>query len=307
MKIVFLGTPDFALPSIKALNDSPHEIAAVITNPDRLGNRQKLTPPPVKVFAESVGLKVLQYSKIRKEGVDELKRLAPDLMVTAAFGQILSQEILDIPKYGVINVHGSLLPKYRGASPIQQAILDGESVTGVTIMKTALEVDSGDIIMSKSVDIGENETAGELFIRLSELGAKALIEAIELIDTGKAVYIAQDHSKATFCAMLKKESGIIDFCKTSKELVNFVRGLNPWPTAYTYLDGKMLKIWKATPHDNSINHKCGEVVDNANKIIVQVKDGTIELGEIQLEGSKRMSAADFLRGRAIQKRTVLGK
>lgn len=306
MKIIFMGSPDFAIPSLSALHNSKHEILAVVTNPDKRGNRQKLTPTAVKGYAEGVGLNVLQYSSIRREGIKDLKRLAPDLIVTVAYGQILSQEILDIPKHGVINVHGSLLPKYRGASPIQQAILNGEKKTGITIMQTALEVDSGDILLTKEVEIGERETAGELFERLSELGAVALMEALELIESGQSVFTPQEHDKATFCGMLKKESGKMDFCKPVAELVNFVRGLNPWPTAFTYLEGKRLKIWAAESHDSSTGKKCGEII-SSDKLVVQALDGTISLTELQLEGARRMSAQDFLRGRQITAGQVLGE
>lgn len=307
MKIVFLGTPDFALPSLSALVKSSHDILAVVTNPDKRGNKMKLIAPPVKQFAESVGLKVLQYEKISRDGVEELKNLQPELMITAAFGQILSKEVLAIPKYGVINVHGSLLPKYRGASPIQQAILSGDKKTGITIMRTEYVVDSGDIILAKSIDIGEKETAGELYDRLAALGAEALLEAIDLIEKGKAKYTPQNHSEATFTKMLTKNSGLIDFDKTSYELHNFVRGLNPWPTAYTYLAGKLFKIWSIEKFSDNTDYPNGTVTYANSKegIIVQVSDGTIKLLEVQLEGGKRMSAKDFLVGHTIPAGTVL--
>ncbi len=306
MRIIFLGSPDFAVPSLRALCNSNHEIVAVITNPDRPGNRNKITPPAVKVYAQEHNLRVLQYSNLSKEGVEDIKTLAPDLMITVACGHILSQEILNIPKYGVINVHGSILPKYRGASPIQQAILEGESITGVTIMRTVLALDSGDIILTKTTAIGEEETAGELFERLSELGATALLEAVELIDRGKVEYIPQDSTQATFCGMLKKESGNLDFCKDVQELVNFVRAFNPWPTAFTYLDDKRLKVWKATKYDNTTDYNCGQVVC-ADKLIVQAKNGTLLLEEVQLEGAKRMKSEDFLRGKPLEKGRMLGR
>ncbi|NCA67562.1 MAG: methionyl-tRNA formyltransferase [Clostridia bacterium] len=307
MRIIFLGTPDFALPSLKALIDSPHELAAVITNPDRKGNKLKLYAPPVKVMAEEAGIKVLQYTCIRKEGAADIRALKPDLMVTAAFGQIISQEILDIPKYGVINVHGSLLPKYRGASPVQQAVLNGDMETGITIMRTEYAVDSGDIILAKSVLIDENETAGELFDKLAILGASALIEAVELIDSDKAIYLPQNHDNATYCRMLTKESGIVSFEKTVKELHNFVRGLNPWPTAYTKLDGKILKLWRIEKYDDTTDYVCGTIIkaDSKNGIIVQVKDGTVSLAELQLEGGKRMSGKAFALGHSVALSSVL--
>ncbi len=309
MRIIFLGTPDFALPSLKALVESKHEIAAVVTNPDRPGNKLKPAPPPVKQLAQRLGLKVLQYGSIRKEGAEDIKRLCPDLMVTAAFGQILSREILNVPKHGVINVHGSLLPKYRGASPVQQAILNGDKITGVTIMRTVYEVDSGDILLTKSIDIGADETAGELFDRLAELGAEALVEALSLIDSGKAVFTQQNHSEATFCKTIKKDFGIIDFSKSAEQLHNFVRGLNPWPAAYTYVDGKLFKIWRIEKVDERTDYACGTIVlsDIREGIVVQVGDGTIRLSEVQLEGGRRMSGREFLIGHRLEAGRILGR
>ena len=178
MKVLFLGTPDFAIPSLRAIASSAHEILAVITQPDKEGNRRVMTPPPVKVEAEKLGLKVYQFNSLRKEGVELVRSLAPDVMVTAAFGQILSQEVLDIPKFGTLNVHGSLLPLYRGSSPIQSCLLNGDSVTGVTIMKTALEVDAGDVLLKKEIPISDEDTAGTLFDKIAEIGAAAIVEAL---------------------------------------------------------------------------------------------------------------------------------
>ncbi len=309
MNIVFLGTPDFALPSLEALIKSPHSISAVVTNPDRPGDKLRLNVPPVKQLALSAGLKVLQYSNIRKEGVEDIRNIAPDLMVTAAFGQILSEELLTLPRFGVINVHGSLLPAYRGASPVQQAILNGDSITGITIMRTAYAVDSGDIILQKSTEIKEDETAGELFERLSKLGASALIEAIGLIEKGEAVYVPQNHSVATFCRMLTKESGLIDFSKGTNELHNFIRALNPWPTAYTYLDDKIFKIWRIEKLNSGVNALPGTVLVSNSKdgITVQTGDGIAKLAEVQLSGGRRMSGAMFAAGHKELAGRVLGE
>lgn len=309
MKIIFLGTPDFALASLEALLSSSHNIVAVVTNPDRPGDKLKLTPPPVKTLALNRGLKVLQFSSIRKEGVETIRALAPDLMVTAAFGQILSEELLSIPRFGVINVHGSLLPKYRGASPVQQAILNGDKITGITIMRTAYAVDSGDILLQKSITIGDDETAGELFDRLSILGAEALIEAVGLIESGEAVYTPQNHSEASYCRMLTKESGLIDFSKSIEELHNFVRGLNPWPAAYTYLDGKMFKIWRVKNLGFGTSAVPGTIVKANVKdgIAVQTKDAAAALVEVQLAGGRRMSGAEFAAGHKEIEGKVLSK
>jgi methionyl-tRNA formyltransferase len=246
MRLVFLGTSDFSLKSLKALIASKHEVLAVVTKEDKIGNRNKVFEPPVKTLAAQNGILVYQFKSIRKQGVDVLKAINPDIIVTCSFGQILSQEILDIPKFGVINVHASLLPKYRGASPIQQSILNGDRFTGVTIMQTEYAIDSGDVLLAEHTEIGEKETAGELFSRLADLGAKALLTALSQIENGTATYTPQNHSEATFCGTLKKEDGLIDFSSTAERLDCFVRGLTPWPSAYTYIAGKKFKIFEKT-------------------------------------------------------------
>ena len=240
MKVVFLGTPDFAVLPLKKIAASKHGVLAVVTQPDRpVGRKAVVTPCAVKVAAESLGLKTLGYEKIRKEGVEDLKALNPDVMVTCAYGQILSQEILDIPKRGVINVHASLLPKYRGAAPIQWSIINGDKVTGVTIMKTEAGVDTGDIIAVQKTDITEAETAGELFDRLSAIGADLIVKVLDELEAGTATFVKQNDAEATHVKMLKKEDGIINFSKNSISIYNLVRGLNPWPVAYTFLHNKM--------------------------------------------------------------------
>ena len=303
MRIVFLGTPDFAVLPLKAVsNIQGVEIVGVVCNKDKpVGRKQVLTAPPVKIAAQELGLPVFQYNKIKEEGVNDLKKLAPDLMITCAFGQILSQEILDVPKCGVINIHASLLPKYRGAAPIQWCIINGEKVTGVTIMKTEIGVDTGDMIMQRQLAIGENETAGELFERLSALGADMINDALDSIEDGSAVYTPQDHSAATRVKMLKKQDGAIVWSKSAKEVFNLVRGMNPWPCAYTYFCGKIIKIWAVEIcHNVRSNGLPGEVLicDAKNGIIVACGEGAVKISELQLEGAKRMSAKDFLLGRS---------
>lgn len=310
MKIIFLGTPSFAVPSLQALIDSKHEILAVVCQPDRkVGREQKVVFSPVKELALSHNIKILQYEKIRKEGVDDLKSLCPDIMVSCAFGQILSQEIIDIAPHGIINVHGSLLPKYRGAAPIQQAVIDGERETGVTIMQTEAGIDTGDILSVVKTDIGEKETAGELFDRLSYLGADLLIDTLDKIESGTVTPIKQDESKATHVSMIKKEDGIIDWNNDSISVFNKIRGMNPWPIAYTRLNGKNLKIFAATPVDFNIsdNFEVGSVVccNTSDGIVVCCKKGFLRLDELQLEGAKRMSSHDFLLGRKIPVGTIL--
>ncbi len=291
MRIVFLGTPDFSVSSLQALINSKHEVVAVVTQPDKARNRMVVSFSPVKEEAIKHNIKVLQYDKIRLQGVEDLKNLNPDIMVTCAYGQIISQEILDIPKYGVINVHASLLPKYRGSAPIQWAILNGEKETGITIMQTALGVDSGDIILQKKCPIRENESAGELFDDLAEIAPDVLLEAIDLIETGKANPIKQDENLATHFPMLKKEDGHINWEDDGNKIINKIYGLNPWPSAYANLDGKIFKIYKAT-------FEKGESKDYGKISIDKVacKGGYIKLQEVQIEGKRKMQIDEFLRG-----------
>ncbi len=291
MRIVFLGTPDFSVSCLDALINSKHEVLAVVTQPDKARNRMVVSFSPVKEEAIKHNIKVLQYDKIRLQGVEDLKALNPDLMVTCAYGQIISQEILDIPKYGVINVHASLLPKYRGSAPIQWAILNGEKETGITIMQTALGVDSGDIILQEKIAIKENETAGELFDDLAKIAPSVLMKAIDLIESGKATFTKQNEEEATHFPMLKKEDGHIDWTQDGKTIINKIYGLNPWPSAYSILDGKIFKIYKAKFEEgNSLDF--GTIKDNK----VACKGGYIQLQEVQIEGKKRMDIEEFTRG-----------
>lgn len=308
MKIVFLGTPDFAVQSLEKLANSHHDILAVVTQPDRLGNRNKMMPPAVKVAAEKLGLKVLQYEKVSREGVETLRELGADIFVTCAFGQILSREILAIPPQGVINVHGSLLPKYRGSCPIQACILNGDKVTGVTIMRTAYEVDSGDMLLTRELEIGDDENAGELFDRLSDLGADALLEALDIIESGKAVYIPQNHDKATFCHMIKKSDGMVNWSRLAGKVHNHIRGMYPWPCAFTSIGEDIVKIHKAIVlNPNGKLGKAGEVIDSDGKLVIACGEGCIEVVELQMPGGKKMNTADYLRGHKIEKGIVLGE
>ena len=310
MKIVFLGTPDFAVNTLKAIINSRHEILAVVTQPDKpVGRSSKLVFSPVKQVAIEHGLKVLQYNKIRLEGVEDLKALNPDIMVTCAFGQILSQEIIDIAPKGIINIHASLLPKYRGAAPIQWSIINGDKETGVTIMQTEAGIDTGDIISVRKTLIGEKETAGELFDRLSVIGAELLVETLNQIEDGKAVYVKQDHALATHVKMLKKEDGIIDFNNSCETIFNFVRGMNPWPCAYAFLNGKTLKVYACEEVDLSLNgeYAAGTIAlaDAKRGLIVSTANGFIRLTDIQIEGGKRMTDCAYLLGHKIEVGTVL--
>lgn len=300
MKIVYLGTPDFAVKPLEAIVKSKHEVLAVVTQPDKpVGRKAIITPCDVKVKAQEFNLKTLSYDKIKLQGVNDLKALNPDIMVTCAFGQILSQEILDIAKHGVINIHASLLPKYRGSAPIQYAVINGEEKTGVTIMQTELGVDTGDIIMQKSIDVLPDETAGELFDRLSDLGAEIIVSALDSIENGSAKKIKQNHDLATHVKMISKKDGVIDFTKTALEVKNFVRGMNPWPVAYTYFEDKMLKIYSV--EISSKSGKAGEVISSSGEIIVGCGENSVKLLTVQLEGGKKMTAEEFLRGHKIFK------
>lgn len=296
MKVVYLGTPSFAVEPLKALLDEKDfNVVAVVTNPDKpVGRKQILTAPPVKQFALENNLPVYQYSKIREQGVMDLKSLGADVFVTCAFGQILSQEILDVAPLGVINVHASLLPKYRGASPIHYAILNGEKQTGITVMKTDIGIDTGDIILSEKIDIGDNETCGELFDRLSVLGGKALVTALKSIKDGKAKYIKQDDSMATKTPMIKKSDAKILWDEDAKKCFDRIRAFNPSPVAFTFYNGEQIKIYSAkvgfgvgTP---------GEILRVDGALEVACKTGSLFIERLQKAGGKEMGILDFLRG-----------
>lgn len=315
MKIVFMGTPDFSAVVLEKLN-SVYPVSAVVTGLDKpVGRGYNLAPSPLKVKAIELGIPVLQYAKVSREGLDDIRALQPDIIVTAAFGQILSDAFLAIPKFAVLNVHASLLPKYRGSSPIQWSIINGDEKTGITIMKTVKAVDAGDVLLEKETEIGKKETAGELFDRLAILGGEAIVEAISLVECGKATFTPQDERKVTHCSMINKGDGLVDFSKSAKEIDCFVRGMTPWPSAYTHIGEKTLKIFdveKVEPIDlqksneQFENAKFGEVVlaDKNHGLILKVADGFIRLHVIQLEGSKRMDDTQFLLGRKIDVGTI---
>ena len=308
MKIVYLGTPDFAVLPLERINASSHEILAVVTQPDRpFGRKAVITPCAVKSKAIELGLKTLSYEKIRLEGVEDLKALNPDIMVTCAFGQILSKEILDIPKFGVINIHASLLPKYRGSAPIQYAIINGDKKTGVTIMQMNEGLDTGDMLTKVIVPIEDTDTGESLFDKLAEAGAKLLIETIPQIEAGTLHPEAQDDSLSTYAKMIKKEMGLIDWKKEAVVLERLVRGMNSWPSAYTHFNGKTLKVWEAGVELKEAKAEPGTVVEvTKNSIKVQTGQNLLVLKQIQLEGKKRMDVASFLLGYKVEVGTVLG-
>ena len=305
MRVVYLGTPEFSVkPLEKLLNLSGIEIVGVVTNLDKpVGRKQILTPPPVKQLAIEKGLPVFQYAKIRLEGVEDLKSLKPDLLITCAFGQILSQEILDIAKYGVFNIHASLLPKYRGASPINQAILDGEKITGITIMKTDIGIDTGDIIYQRSLEILENETAGELSNRLSVLGAECIEKVINDLLANKIEYKKQGENNSSYTKMIKKEMAKIDFSLSAESVNNLIRAYNPSPVAYCFLNGEPFKIYSAEVTDG--NGKIGTVIDNEKGLVVACGEGAIRLLKVQKCGGKPLNIADFVRGNKLEIGTEL--
>ena len=300
MKIVFMGTPEFAEASLQKLLETDHQIVGVFTQPDKpKGRGYKLVAPPVKELALAHNIPVFQPQKMRDgTALEILQELQPDLIAVVAYGKILPKEILELPRYGCINVHGSLLPKYRGAGPIQWSVINGESVTGVTTMYMGEGLDTGDMILKKETPIGENETYGELHDRLKEIGAQALVETIELIEQGKAPREVQDNSLSSYAPMLDKQIARLDFTKDAQTLHNLIRGLSPWPVAHTTVDGKLLKVHRAVLASGK--GQPGEVVDS-KKFIVACKEGALELLEVQLEGGKRMKGEDFLRGRKPKK------
>lgn len=304
MKLIFLGTPDFAVAALHSILASKHEVVAVITQPDKPGNRNKLTVPPVKEAALKHGIKVLQYDRISKQGVEDIKALAPDIMVTAAYGQILSREILAIPRYGVINIHASLLPKYRGSSPIQWAIVNGEAYSGVTIMQTEYEVDSGAIIDSIKVAIDEDMTAGDLFNKLSVAGAALIVKVLDDIDNGNAKYVEQNDAEATYCKMLTKADGKIDFNNDYRAISCMVRGMTPWPGAHCVIGGIKFKIHKISLYDCASDGESEAIgyvaaADVKSGLVIRCADGYVKIEELQAEGGKRMSASEYLKGHTL--------
>lgn len=311
-KLVFMGTPEFAVPSLRALaEDGRYDIVGVFTQPDRpAGRGNRLTACPVKRFAEERGLPVYQFERIRvPEGVAQLKALSPDVMITAAFGQILTQELLDIPARGTVNVHASLLPKHRGSAPINRCILAGDAATGVTLMLTDAGIDTGDTLARIETPVGELETAGELTERLSLLGASLLAEALPKYLAGELTPVPQDPAQASYEPMLKKEMGEIDWTRPAEELARQVRGLNPWPCAYTDMPGGRLKLYLARPADMASDADPGAVIASGPKegLFVRCGEGTLEILELQAPGGKRMPAKAYLMGKRIEVGTVFGE
>ena len=299
MKIVYMGTPDFSVGALQALIAAGHEIITVVTQPDRpKGRNKELTISPVKECAQQHGLSVYQPQKIKTpESVAYLKTLQADIYIVAAFGQMLSQEVLDIPRFGCVNIHASLLPQYRGAAPIQQVLLDGRKETGITIMQMDVGCDTGDILLQEKIEITEDDTAGTLFEKMSALGAALIVKALPMIEAGTVIPVRQDNSLSTSTSKVSKEMGHMQWKMSAQGLVRLIHAMSPWPSAYTRLNGKILKIWKAEAADSVKNGDPGSIADvTADSLSVYTGKGQLHLLEVQLEGKRRMCISEFLRG-----------
>ena len=307
MRIVFMGTPDFSVPTLEQLIRN-HQVVGVVTQPDkRKGRGKAMAFPPVKEKALEYDIPVYQPVKVREpEFIEELKKMNPDIIVVVAVGQILPEEILNLPPYGCVNVHASLLPKYRGAAPIQWAVIDGEKETGVTTMYMAKGLDTGDMLDKVVVPIDPKETGESLHDKLSEAGGRLILETLTKLENGTAVRIPQNDAESCYAKMLTKELGEIDWNQSAAAIERLIRGLNSWPSAYTHLDGKTLKIWDADVEEGQADVAVGTVTEvKKDCFYVQTGDGRLKINEIQLQGKKRMAVQAFLLGYKIEKGTVL--
>lgn len=308
MKVVFMGTPDFSVPSLHALIKAGHKIEAVVTQPDKPKGRGKsMQYTPVKEAAVKYGIPVFQPEKVKDPNfIEQLKSIDMDVIVVIAFGQILPESILNLPRFGCINVHASLLPSYRGAAPIQRVILDGKKTSGVTTMFMSEGLDEGDMIDKITILLDKKETFGSLHDKLSLEGAKLLLQTLEKIENGSAVRHKQDSELANYAFMIHKKTGSVDFHKTADEIERMIRGLDPWPSAYTKLDGKTLKLWEAEVTDAEYQGIPGEIVEiTDDSLIIKTGDKALVVKSLQLEGKKRMKVKDFLRGNNIKAGTIL--
>jgi methionyl-tRNA formyltransferase len=310
LRIVFMGTPEFAVPCLDMLIKEGYDIAAVVTQPDKpKGRGKKLAFPPIKEKALQHNIDILQPAKIKTpEFTDELRSLKPDLLVTAAYGQLLSKEILDIAPLGCINVHASLLPKYRGAAPIHWAIINGETVTGITTMYTDIGMDTGDMLLKRQIEIPDDMTAGELHDRLSVLGAQVLKETLQGLKDGSLQRAAQSESEATYAPIIQKEIGKIDWSESSKTIHNLVRGTNPWPGAYTFYQGERMRVWKTEIEDDVFADTRPGTIRKVNKegIIVSCGKGLVKIKEIQFDSCRKMSVEEYICGHKIIEGELLG-
>lgn len=304
-----MGTPEFAVPSLKMLVEEGYDVAAVVTQPDKpKGRGNKLAAPPVKEYAVKKRIAFLQPEKVKApEFADNLAEIAPDLLVTVAYGQILSKRILDIPKMGCINVHGSLLPKYRGAAPIQWAIINGESMTGITTMYTDAGMDTGDMLLKREVEITQDMTFADLHDRLSIAGAELLKETLVQLRKGTLERVPQPDEEATYAPMIKKEIGKIDWSKGAKDIHNLVRGTDPWPGAYTFYKGERMRVWKTVVEDGRTDKAPGTIIKAGKEgITASTGDGTVKIVEVQFDSCKRMHVGEYIRGHAIDEGEILG-
>lgn len=303
-----MGTPEFSVPTLEKIIQAGHEVTAVITQPDKPKGRGKnMQYTAVKEKALEYGIQVCQPLKVKEEAfIEELRQMNPDVIVVVAFGQILPKSILDLPRYGCINVHASLLPKLRGAAPIQWAVIDGEEESGVTTMYMDVGLDTGDMLLKARTALAPNETGGSLHDKLSSMGGDLLLETLEKIENGSIVREKQDDSLSNYAKMLDKAIGKIDFTKPAVEIERLIRGLNPWPSAYTYLEDKTLKIWSADVLTTSFDARPGEIVKvEKDRLVVNTGEGALAISELQLEGKKRMTVDAFLRGYSIKEGTCL--
>ena len=306
MKVIFMGTPDFAVPSLEALLQH-HEVLAVVTQPDKpRGRGKKMAFSAVKERALQSGIDVLQPNKVRESAfIEQLKAYAPELIAVTAFGQILPEEILNMPKYGCINVHGSLLPKYRGAAPLQWAVINGEKQTGITTMYMAKGMDTGDMLLKESISITPEDTYGSVHDKMKHLGANLLLKTIEGLQKGTIVPVAQNEKEATYAPMLTKEMGHIDWSKNTQQIIHLIHGLDPAPTAYTMYQGEMLKIWQAEK-TQQIAGRVGEITAIEKRgFVVTTGDGSMLVTQVQAKGKKRMGADAYLRGNKMEIGTIL--
>lgn len=308
MRVIFMGTPDFAVPSLEALL-TKHEVVLVVTQPDKpKGRGKKMVPTPVKACALEHGIPVLQPEKVKEpEFVEQLRSYEPDLIAVTAFGQILSEPILEMPKYGCINVHGSLLPKYRGAAPMQWSIIDGEKVTGITTMYMAKGLDSGDMLLKAEVEITDEDTFATIHDKMAVTGANLLLDTLDQLEAGTLERIPQDHDAATYAPMITKETGHIDWSKNRQDIINLIRGLNPVPAAYTIYEEEVLKIFGAVISDVQADDAAnGEIVAVVKKgFVVKCGDGCLLITEVQARGGKRMMTDAYLRGHTVKEGILL--
>ena len=307
LDIIFMGTPEFAVPSLQALIDSEHNVVCVVCQPDRPSGRgRKLTPPPVKILAEEHSIPVLQPEKVRtEEFFQKLSSFKPDVICVTAYGRIIPPNILELPKYGCVNVHASILPKFRGAAPINWAIINGEKTTGITTMLMDEGMDTGDILLKEEIEIGDDDTSIELSEKLSRIGAALLIETITKGQNDEITPIKQNDDDATLAPIIKKDVGKIDWNKSAEEIRNLIRGTQPWPGAFTSYEGKNIKIFKASVDDTTGNP--GEIIKvDKDSLLIGTGNKSLFIEELQIEGGKRLRVSDFLRGNSLKANSVLG-